>query len=131
LQAWRSLFTVLIAYDINKDCIMHTKKIVPVLLMASVLVSSISVSASAYADNHRRNENLAIAAGVLGAVAIGTMIANSNPAPHYVAPPPAYPAYPAYAPPPQVYVAPQPVYVRPAPVYAAPAYVAPAYRFSA
>jgi hypothetical protein len=97
---------------------MISKKIIPALLVTAVLAASVSTSASA--RDHGGNNGLAIAAGVIGAVAIGSMIANANAGPSY-APQPVYqqapqPVYYQQAPQ-QVYYQPEPVYVRPAPVY--------------
>lgn len=97
---------------------MLTKKIIPALLITAVLAASVSTSASAH---DRGGNGLAIAAGIIGAVAVGSMIANANSGPSYYAPPqqvyqPApQPVY--YQAPQQVYYQPAPVYVRPAPVY--------------
>jgi hypothetical protein len=104
---------------------MITKKILPALLITAVLAASVSTSASA---RDRGGNGFAIAAGVIGAVALGSIIANAA-APSYYPPQPVYqPApQPVYyqAPQPVYYQAPQqvyyqqpaPVYVRPAPVY--------------
>ncbi|MFJ9453114.1 MULTISPECIES: hypothetical protein [unclassified Herbaspirillum] len=96
---------------------MISKKIIPALLVTAVLAASVSTSASA--RDHGGNNGLAIAAGVIGAVAIGSMIANANSGPSY-APQPVYQQAPQpvyYQQPQQVYYQPAPVYVRPAPVY--------------
>lgn len=103
-----------------KDIIMITRKLIPALLLTTVLAAS--ASTSAFARERGGNNGIAIAAGILGAVAIGTMIsnANANAAPVYAAP--AYAAPPVYRPVPQpVYYQPAPVYVRPTPVYVQPA----------
>ena len=101
---------------------MISKKIIPALLVTAVLAASVSTSASA--RDHGGNNGLAIAAGVIGAVAIGSMIANANAGPSY-APQPVYqqapqPVYYQQAPQ-QVYYQPEPVYVereyRERPVY--------------
>lgn len=110
---------------------MTRNKLISSLVIAGVLAAS--VSTAAFADDHRgRNNNgtaTAIAVGVLGAVVIGSLLANSQPA--YAAPQPYYPPQPApvyqaapayYQPPPppvqqtyyaqpQPYYAPQPVTV--------------------
>jgi hypothetical protein len=104
---------------------MISKKTIPALLIATVLAASASTSAMAH--DRDGNNGLAIAAGIIGAVAVGSMIANAS-APTYAAPQPQYqPVYePQYQP---VYqAAPQPVYYQPAPVYVRPAtvYVRPA-----
>jgi hypothetical protein len=109
---------------------MISKKIIPALLIATVLAAS--ASSSAMAHDRGGNNGLAIAAGIIGAVAVGSMIANAS-APTYVAPQPVYePQYqPVYQAAPQpVYYQPEPVYVRPAPVYVrpAPVYVQREYR---
>jgi len=96
---------------------MISKKIIPALLVTAVLAASVSTSASAH---DRGGNGLAIAAGIIGAVAVGSMIANANAGPNY-APQPVYqqapqPVYYQQAPQ-QVYYQPAPVYVRPAPVY--------------
>jgi hypothetical protein len=99
---------------------MATKKVVSSLVILGVLAAS--VSTAALADDHRshdRGNGALIAAGIITAVVIGTMIANSNsePAPQaYVQqPPPNYGPPQAYYPPQPVqqgyYGAPQPVYV--------------------
>ena len=105
---------------------MATKKVVSSLVIFGVLAAS--VSTAALADDHRNrnrshdrgNGNGAlIAAGIITALVVGTMIANSNsePAPQaYVQqPPPNYGPPQAYYPPQPVqqgyYGAPQPVYV--------------------
>ena len=83
---------------------MFTKKTIPALLAVAVLAVSVSSSAVAGDRYHRGGgggNGLAIAAGILGAVVVGSMIANANSAP-------------SYAPPQQVYYQPaQPVYVQP------------------
>src|SRR5450830_815553 len=89
---------------------MITKKILPALLITAVLAASVSTSASAH--DRGGNNGLAIAAGIIGAVAIGTVIANANSGPSYAPPQQVY-----YQAPQQVYYQPAPVYVRPAPVY--------------
>ncbi|MBB3213550.1 hypothetical protein FHW67_002848 [Herbaspirillum sp. Sphag1AN] len=111
---------------------MISKKLVPALLISTVLAASVSNVAMA----HDRN-GLAIAAGIIGAVAAGTIIANSVPAPVVVAPQPV--VQPVYstpqvvyyqAPPAPVYYQPAPVYYRPAPVYVARDYPrAPGYPY--
>jgi len=99
---------------------MINKKILPALLITAVLAASVSTSASA--RDHGGNNGLAIAAGIIGAVAVGSLIANANSGPSYAPPQQVYyqpapqPVY--YQPAPQqVYYQPAPVYVRPAPVY--------------
>lgn len=93
---------------------MITKKLIPALLIMTVLAAS--VSTSAFAHERGGNNGLAIAAGIIGAVAVGSLIANATSAAAY-APPPVYRPAPQ-----QVYYQPAPVYVRPAPVYVAPQY---------
>ena len=97
---------------------MITKKILPALLITAVLAASVSTSASAH--DRGGNNGLAIAAGIIGAVAIGSMIANANSGPSYAPPQQVYQPAPQpvyYEAPQQVYYQPAPVYVRPAPVY--------------
>ncbi len=97
---------------------MITKKIIPALLITAVLAASVSTSASAH--DRGGNNGLAIAAGIIGAVAIGSMIANANSGPSYAPPQQVYQPAPQpvyYEAPQQVYYQPAPVYVRPAPVY--------------
>lgn len=77
---------------------MVSKKIISSLVIAGVLAAS--VSTAAVAGDHRGN-GAAIAAGILGAVVIGSLIANSQPT--YAAP------QPYYQPQPQTYYPPQPV----------------------
>lgn len=95
---------------------MASKKIVSALLIVGVLASS--VSTAALADDHRnhdRGNGVALAAGILGAVVIGSLIANSEPV--YSAPQPQYyqpETY--YQPEQQVYYQPQPQYYGPQPV---------------
>ena len=96
---------------------MASKKIVSALLIVGVL--SASVSTAALADDHRyhdRNNGVALAAGILGAVVIGSLIANSQPV--YAAPQQQYyqpqPQY--YQPEQQVYYQPQAQYYEPQPV---------------
>lgn len=88
---------------------MISKKIIPALLVTAVLAASVSTSASAH---DRGGNGLAIAAGIIGAVAVGSMIANANAGPSYAPQPVYYQQAPQ-----QVYYQPAPVYVRPAPVY--------------
>ena len=110
---------------------MISKKILPAVLVATVLAASVSTSAMAH--DRGGNNGLAIAAGIIGAVAVGSIIANAA-APSYAAPQVQYqPQYqPVYQPQYQpVYQAvPQPVYYQPAPVYVrpAPVYVQRGYR---
>lgn len=97
---------------------MLTKKILPALLITAVLAASVSTSASAH--DRGGNNGLAIAAGIIGAVAIGSVIANANSGPVYAPPQQVYQPAPQpvyYEAPQQVYYQPAPVYVRPAPVY--------------
>lgn len=90
---------------------MASKKIASVLIATTLLASAAAVSTPAMAHGRGGNDGVAIAAGIIGAVAIGSLIANANSAP----------AQPVYqAPPQQVYYqAPQPVY------YEQPRYYAP------
>lgn len=100
---------------------MFTKKTIPALLAVAVLAVSVSSSAVAGDRYHGGGggNGLAIAAGILGAVVVGSMIANANSAPSY-APPPQQ----IYAPQPQAYYPPQQVYYQQAqPVYVQPRYV--------
>ncbi|SRR5450830_1085689 len=104
---------------------MLNKKLIPALLIATVLAAS--ASTSAMARDRDGGNGLAIAAGIIGAVAVGSMIANAA-TPNY-APAPVYQQ--VYQPAPQpVYYQPQPVYYQPAPVYVrpAPVYVEREYR---
>ncbi|MFL9878255.1 hypothetical protein PQR63_07685 [Herbaspirillum rhizosphaerae] len=97
---------------------MITKKIIPALLITAALAASVSAPASAH--DRGGNNGLAIAAGIIGAVAIGTVIANANSGPSYAPPQQVYQPAPQpvyYQAPQQVYYQPAPVYVRPAPVY--------------
>jgi hypothetical protein len=87
---------------------MARNKIISSLIIAGVLAAS--VSTTALADDHRnRGNGVAIAAGILGAVVIGSLIANSQPT--YAAPQPYYQPqpYPYYEVQPQPYYPPQPV----------------------
>lgn len=90
---------------------MTRNKLISSLMIAGLLAAS--VSTAAFADDHRGRSNgngtaAAIAVGVLGAVVIGSLLANSQPA--YPAPQPA-----------QIYYPPQPVPVyQEAPVYYQP-----------
>ncbi len=99
---------------------MVNKKGLSVLLIAGVLASS--VSTAAFAEGHRGGggDGVAIAAGILGAVVVGSLIANSVQQPVYQQP------QPYYAPPPQAYYQeqPQPVYYQEAPRYYQPQRVA-------
>lgn len=87
---------------------MAGNKIISSLVIAGVLAAS--VSTTALADDHRnRGNGAAIAAGILGAVVIGSLIANSQPT--YAAPQPYYQPQPYtyYEVQPQPYYPPQPV----------------------
>jgi hypothetical protein len=104
---------------------MRSKTLISTIVLAGVLATSMSTSA--FADGGRRghggNNGVAIAAGVLGALAIGSIIANANAGPVYAAP--TYyqqPAQTYYEAPQQYYQpAPQPqAYYQPAPVYYQP-----------
>lgn len=110
---------------------MTRTKTIASLLIAGVLAASVSTSALAGDRGHRGHRNgggngAAIAAGILGAVVVGSLIANSQPV--YAAPQPYYapPPQPVYQPAPQVYY-PAPVqqtyYVPAQPYYAPPAVV--------
>ncbi len=103
---------------------MTMKKTLIPLLAAGVLATAVSSPALAGGRGH--GNGAAIAAGILGAVVVGSLIANSaNAQPVYVAPQPVYvpPPQPVYQPAPQVYY-PAPVrqtyYVAPQPYYAPP-----------
>jgi hypothetical protein len=103
-QLWREV----IAFQSIGVHIMIGKKSLVALLIVGVMASSVSSSAFA---RGRGGNGFAIAAGVLGAVAVGTIIANSQPV--YEAPPPRY-----YGPPPEpVYYRAPPRYYEPPPVY--------------
>ncbi len=105
---------------------MRSKTLISTIVLAGVLATSMSTSAFAEGGRHRGhggNNGVAIAAGVLGALAIGSIIANANAGPVYSAP--SYyqqPAQTYYEAPQQYYQpAPQPqVYYQPAPVYYQP-----------
>ena len=111
---------------------MRSKTLISTIALAGVLATSLSTSVYAEGGRHRGGHGghggngFAIAAGVLGALAIGSVIANANAAPVYSAPPAYYPPPPParsyYEAPPQYYQqAPQPqVYYQPAPVYYQP-----------
>lgn len=106
---------------------MRSKTLISTIALAGLLATSLSTSAYADGGRHRGHggNGVAIAAGVLGALAIGSVIASANAAPVYSAPPAYYPPPPArtyYEAPPQYYQpAPQPqVYYQPAPVYYQP-----------
>ena len=107
---------------------MRSKTLISTIALAGVLATSLSTSAYADGGRHRGHggNGVAIAAGVLGALAIGSVIASANAAPVYSAPPAYYPPPPArtyyeapaqyYQPaPPQVYYQPAPVYYQPQP----------------
>lgn len=105
---------------------MRSKTLVSTIVLAGVLATSLSTPAFADGGRHRGqggNNGVAIVAGVLGALAIGSIIANANAGPVYQAP--NYyqqPAQTYYEAPQQYYQpAPQPqVYYQPAPVYYQP-----------
>jgi hypothetical protein len=113
-------------FKFEQDLVMASKKIISSLVIAGVLAAS--VSTAALADDHRgrgHGNGAAIAAGILGAVVIGSLIANSQPS--YAAPQPYYQPQPQpytyyepqpqpYYPPPQVYYEPPQQYYAPAPV---------------
>lgn len=117
---------------------MRSKTLISTIAMAGVLATSLSTSAHAEGRHRGHGGNggngVAIAAGVLGALAIGSVIANATAAPVYAAPPAYYPppppartyyeAPPQYyqpAPQPQAYYQPAPqTYYQPAPVYYQP-----------
>ncbi|SMP74633.1 hypothetical protein [Noviherbaspirillum suwonense] len=108
---------------------MRSKTLISTIALAGVLATSLSTSAYADGGRHRGGHGgngVAIAAGVLGALAIGSVIANAAAAPVYSAPPAYYPPPPPartyYEAPPQYYQpAPQPqAYYQPAPVYYQP-----------
>ena len=86
------------------------KKSLAGLLIVGVMASSVSTSAFA-----RGGDGLGIVAGVLGAVAVGSIIANSAPRPVYYGAPPPQQYY--YGPPQPVYYQPPPRYYQPPPVY--------------
>ncbi|HEY4318401.1 MAG TPA: hypothetical protein VGN04_12435 [Herbaspirillum sp.] len=94
------------------------KKSLSALVMVGVLAASASSTAFAGGRHHGGGgggNGLAIAAGILGAVAVGTIIANSASQPVYDAPQPYYgpPPQQVYYQAPQYYQAsPQPVYVQ-------------------
>ncbi|MDY7577466.1 hypothetical protein RGU70_03920 [Herbaspirillum sp. RTI4] len=80
---------------------MSNYKIVSALLIAGVLASSVSTAAYADGRGHGGGNGVALVAGILGAVAVGSIIANSGPV---------YQEAPRYYPPQRVYQEPQPVY---------------------
>ena len=100
---------------------MASKKIATVLIATTLLATAAAVSTPAMAHDRGGNNGVAIAAGIIGAVAIGSLIANANSAPVYQAPP----QQPVYyeAPQPVYYEAPQRVY------YEQPRYYAPPPRY--
>ncbi len=96
---------------------MRANKLITPLLIAGVLAAS--VSTTVYADDHRGRGNgngAIIAAGIIGAVVIGSLLANSQPQPQPVYAPP----QPYYEPQPQPYYPPQQVYYQQQPQYYAP-----------
>jgi hypothetical protein len=106
----------------GQESIMRANKLISALLVAGVFGASVSTNALAGDRRHRDhddgNNGAIIAAGIIGALVIGSMIANSNsdaPAPVYAQPQP-YPEPQPY-PPPQVYYQPPPQYYAPQPVY--------------
>lgn len=115
---------------------MRSKTLISTIAIAGLLAASLSTSAYAERGRHRdhgRNggNGVAIVAGVLGGLAIGSIIASANAAPVYAAPPTYYqpparsyyeapPQYYQPAPQPQTYYQPAPVYYQPAPVYYQP-----------
>ncbi|MFJ3044537.1 hypothetical protein ACIPEN_01785 [Herbaspirillum chlorophenolicum] len=97
---------------------MASKKIATVLIATTLLASAAVVSVPAMAHDRGGNNGVAIAAGIIGAVAIGSLIANAVPAqPVYQAPP--QQVYYQAPPQPVYYQAPQRVY------YEQPSYYAP------
>jgi hypothetical protein len=109
--------------SIRRGLIMRGYKIISPLVVVGVLAASVSTAAFADDYHNRGHGNGAvIAAGILGAVIVGSLIANSQPsyapAPVYVQPEPQ--PYPYYEAPPQAYYPPQPVYYQPQPVYYQP-----------
>ena len=107
---------------------MIDKKTLASLLVVGALAASVSSPALA---GGRGGDGAAIAAGILGGVVIGSLIANSQPTYVAPAPQPYYPPQPVYQPAPRVYYEAPPVYYQRPPVrhryYAAPQpYYAPA-----
>lgn len=101
---------------------MAQNKILASIFIADALATMASTPALAEGRNHSNNNTgIAIAAGLLGAVVIGSLIANSQQPSHvqpqqYIQPQPSYTA-------PQVYYQPQPVqqtYYEPTQSYYAP-----------
>lgn len=88
------------------------KKSLAGLLIVGVMASSVSTSAFARGGG---GDGFGIVAGVLGAVAVGSIIANSAPRPVYYDAPPPQQYY--YGPPQPVYYQPPPRYYQPPPVY--------------
>lgn len=87
---------------------MKRNKSISSLVIVGVLAASVSTAALA-GDHRDRGNGAAIVAGVLGAVVIGSLLANSQPA--YVAPQPYYQPQPY-----QSYAVPAPTYYSPGPV---------------
>lgn len=79
---------------------MASIKIISTLALAGALAASASTAAIA-GDHSRHHQGAAIAAGILGAVVIGSLIANAHPA--QAAPPSYYPPQPYYEEQPQAY----------------------------
>ena len=75
------------------------RKVLAALLVASSLSMTLTPVPA-------RAENGNIAAGVIGGLAVGTLLGAAASSPRYYAPPPVY-----YAPPPRYY-APEPVYIQ-------------------
>lgn len=106
---------------------MRSKTLISTIALAGVLATSLSTSAYADGGRHRGHggNGVAIAAGVIGALALGSVIASASAAPVYSAPPAYYPPAQTYyeapvqyyqpAPRPQVYYQPAPVYYQPQP----------------
>lgn len=109
---------------------MFGKKILPALVIVGVFAASASTAANAR-DHHR--DGGAIAAGIIGAVVVGSLIANSQPTyaapqPYYQQPNTYYQQQPNsyYQAPAQTYYSPQPVqqvYYQQAQPYYAPSTV--------
>lgn len=114
---------------------MRSKTLISTIAAAGVLAASLSSPALADGGRHHGNgghrghgghggnNGAAVVAGVLGALVVGSLIANATAAPSY-APPQTYyqPPAPTYYEAPRTYYQPAPppqVYYQPAPVYQA------------
>ncbi len=97
---------------------MARTKLISSLVIVGVLAASVSTGALAGDRGH--HGGVALAAGIIGGVILGSIIADSRPT--YAAPQTYYEPQPVYTQPQQVYYQPQPVrqtYYAPAPYYRA------------